>query len=375
MTHLQDLNRLLQNVLEAETPDSPELQQALVAHALAHRDRYAPFKPETLLAESLAARSQLLRAVYPDLNQFCQRVLGWPGSPLDVMWRLWIPLAQWMDGRQQRLGRPLIQGILGGQGTGKTTLALILSRILAQLGHRVCCLSIDDFYKSYAERQQLQRADPRLIWRGPPGTHDVNLAVSVLQQLRAGQPVAVPRFDKSAQGGQGDRAAFESVAGATVVLLEGWLVGIRPIDPDKLDPGKLDPGKLDLGQLALTQPDLEWPKPLPWPLASAADCAFARDCNERLRAYLPLWEQLDRLLVLHPVSYRLSQRWRRQAEQAMMATGRSGLSDAEIDRFVLYFWRALPPDLFIAPLLRDRQKVDLVVEIDEHHGPQRIYKP
>ena len=43
--------------------------------------------------------------------------------------------------------------------------------------------SIDDLYKSHAERQQPQKQDHRLIWRGPPVTHDVNLGIEILEQF------------------------------------------------------------------------------------------------------------------------------------------------------------------------------------------------
>ncbi|MGF1537198.1 MAG: glycerate kinase [Elainellaceae cyanobacterium] len=353
------LDQLLHSAINREACDLEAFRdyQALIEHGQASVTYHALAGDQSLSA--ITERLQLLRKVYPDLSQLCQTLMNGPDSPLPMMWLFWLPLAQWIDEQQQRLKRPLIQGILGMQGTGKTTLALILSRILAQLGHGVCCLSIDDFYKSYSARQQLQRRDPRLVWRGPPGTHDIDLALSALQQLRAGLDTAVPRFDKSAHRGQGDRAAFETVAGVTVVLFEGWFVGAQPLPAEKFRP----------------KPSLMQSSPLPWPIESEADYAFAHDCNERLRDYLPLWEQVDRLLVLHPSDYRLSQRWRREAEQTLVASGQSGMDDAEVDRFVHYFWRALHPELFITPLLCDRQRVDLVVEIDPHHQPQRIYAP
>src|SRR5919202_333912 len=185
--------------------------------------------------------------------------------------KLWLPLALQLAIGQKQLGRPLIQGILGGQGTGKTTLGTVLTLILAQLGYRTLSLSLDDLYKTYAERQQLQEKDPRLGWRGPPGTHDIELGIELLDQLRQPNPVKpilVPRFDKSA------------------------------------------------------------------------------------------WEGLDRLMLLYPTDYRLSQQWRRQAEQQMIATGKSGMADAQIDRFVEYFWKSLHPELFIIPLTQNPSYVD-----------------
>ncbi|NJR65363.1 MAG: glycerate kinase [Leptolyngbyaceae cyanobacterium CRU_2_3] len=264
---------------------------------------------------------------------------------------MWLPLAVQIKSWQQALNRPLIQGILGGQGTGKTTLAAILMQILNALELQVCQISIDDLYKTYDERLQLQQADPRFCWRGPPGTHDVELGLTVLQQLRQGQlPVSVPRFDKSAAQGAGDRTHPELVVKADIVLFEGWFVGVRPIHAGAFDTA-------------------------PPPILTAADRAFAREVNTRLQEYLPLWELLDRLIVLAPIDYRYSKQWRREAEQQRMAAGKPGMTAAEIDLFVDYFWRSLHPELLIAPLLHDPQLVDGVIEIDAFHRPLRLYRP
>lgn len=267
---------------------------------------------------------------------------------------LWLPFALQLAILKQQLGRPVIQGIVGGQGTGKTTLTVVLSLILAQFGYRTLSLSLDDLYKTYAERQQLQEQDPRLIWRGPPGTHDVALGIELLDQLRQPKrpnPILVPRFDKSAWGGAGDRTTPESVEGIDIILFEGWFVGVRPINPAIFDASA------------------------PPPIQTPADQAFARDMNQGLQDYLPLWERLDRLMLLYPTDYHLSQQWRRQAEQQMMATGKSGMTASQIDRFVEYFWKSLHPELFITPLTQNPSYVDLVVEIYPDHTPGAIYQP
>lgn len=304
--------------------------------------------------EAVEQRWHWLQAVYPLLDRFCRTILGWQSCPLDLLWTLWLPIALQLAERQQAAGQLLVQGILGGQGTGKTTLTQILCQVLEQMGRTTCRLSIDDLYKTYAERQQLQRHDPRFRWRGPPGTHDVELGLTVLHQLRqlrqTETPVAIPRFDKSAYGGAGDRTQPDFVAGADIVLFEGWFVGVRPVDPIAFETA-------------------------PPPISTAADRAFAREINQRLYEYLPLWQQLDRLIVLYPADYRFSQQWRQQAEQQMIASGKSGMSDREIHEFVEYFWRCLHPQLFITPLLHDADHVDLVIEISADHTPERIYCP
>ena len=106
------------------------------------------------------------------------------------------------------------------------------------------------------------------------------------------------------------------------------------------------------------------------PNISAEDKQFALDNNQRLKAYLPLWSKLDRLVVLCPEDYRLSKLWRADAEHKMIASGKTGMSDAEIDRFVEYFWKSLHPELFIKPL---KQTADLIVEIKRDRTLGKIY--
>ncbi|MGB3492158.1 MAG: hypothetical protein WBA57_05490 [Elainellaceae cyanobacterium] len=283
----------------------------------------------------------------------CQNSLKISPYPVSTLWSFWMPLAWRLEQLRNQSDRPIIQGILGGQGTGKTTLALVLTALLEHRGYRVCGVSIDDLYKTYAERQALMQVEPRLRWRGPPGTHDVELGLQVLRQFKQGDNQAlieVPRFDKSLHGGEGDRIAPEQVEAADIILFEGWFVGARPIDPAAFDTA-------------------------PPPIQAESDRQFARSMNERLRDYLPLWNELDSLMVLYPSDYRLSQQWRQQAEHKMKATGKSGMSDEDIQAFVEYFWRSLHPELFITPLLSQPEWVDLVVEVNSDRSIRTIYQP
>lgn len=304
--------------------------------------------PPARCSESIQTRAHLFHSLLDD--HFSLPILP---QQLETLWKFWLPFALKLVQDRQQKDRPIIQGILGGQGTGKTTLARVLKHILAHLNYQTLSFSIDDLYKTYPERQQLLERDPRLIWRGPPGTHDVELGIQVLDQLRCpqtGEAIAIPRFDKSLWSGAGDRIQPEWVSHVDIVLLEGWFVGCRPIDETQFDSA-------------------------PAPILTEADRQFARDMNRNLKTYLPLWERLDQLIILHPVDYRLSKQWRYQAEQEMMASGKSGMSKKQIEQFVDYFWKALHPELFILPLAKNPQLVDLVIEINPNHSVSRIYKP
>lgn len=346
------MNSWLSQILASQAPIQWEQLAAQTALADELRAKAFSITPENV-GEVIQARSHLFKSVFPAFSQFCQNTLQTqPSQLLEPLWNLWLPLAMQLASYRQQQSSPLIQGILGGQGTGKTTLAAMLTLILSHLGYRTLSLSLDDLYKTYSDRLALREQDPRLVWRGPPGTHDIQLGLTVLECLRQPnslEPIQVPRFDKSAWGGAGDRTQPEVIEGADIVLFEGWFVGVRPIDPVAFDTA-------------------------PPPILTATDREFARDMNARLHDYLPLWERLDRLIVLYPTDYRLSLEWRRQAEHQMIAVGKSGMTDSQIDEFVKYFWRSLHPELFIKPMVKLPSWVDLVVEINPDHSAGAVYR-
>ena len=102
-------------------------------------------------------------------------------------------------------------GIQGPQGCGKTTLASALVDAFGGVGLRSVAVSIDDFDLTHAEQLALgerHKANPYLLYRGYPGTHDVGLALAyrAIVRLRPGEEALVPVYVKSAHGGRGDRA-------------------------------------------------------------------------------------------------------------------------------------------------------------------------
>ena len=248
--------------------------------------------------------------------------------------------------------QPIIVGILGGQGTGKSTLVSLLTQILKnEFGLNAVCLSLDDLYLPYADRLQLQAQDSRMVWRGPPGTHEIYLGLELLKQIRAQRfPAFIPQFDKSLQNGAGDRTTPLEIQAADIVLFEGWFVGCRPVSPFQINQAPLS-------------------------VVAEADRDFAKDMNCALHEYQVLWEKIDRLIVLNPMDYRLSIQWRQEAEAKLRSAQNPGMSDAEIVEFVKYFWKSLHPELYILPLLNEPQWVDRIIDIAADHSPTQIYTP
>lgn len=135
---------------------------------------------------------------------------------------------------------PLIIGLNGIQGAGKTTLATSLSQTLHSLKHPTLVFSIDDFYLPHTALENLATThanNPLLQHRGEPGTHDVPFLASVFRDLITNSPTRIPKYDKSAFSGRGDRTDPECWIPVNqpgqprieIIIFEGWCVGFRAL--------------------------------------------------------------------------------------------------------------------------------------------------
>jgi len=157
-----------------------------------------------------------------------------PASYAQVIDTFWQPLADQIA-RHAATGKPLIVGINGAQGSGKSTLCAVLEVLLKTRGLRAVSLSLDDLYLGRVERRKLAaEIHPLFATRGVPGTHAPALGLAIIDAVRAGRDFDLPRFDK----GTDERGPSERISGPVDVLLfEGWCVGCRPeADEELLEP-------------------------------------------------------------------------------------------------------------------------------------------
>lgn len=156
--------------------------------------------------------------------------LGLPSETLNALGGVYEPVASWVGRLQRSEARPVIIGVNGAQGSGKSTFCALLAPLLSHVhGLRTVVLSIDDVYHTRATRDALaQSVHPLCGIRGVPGSHDVNLAHHILDALTDGKrssSVQIPRFDKAADDRK-VRDDWDRVDGAVdVILFEGWCVG------------------------------------------------------------------------------------------------------------------------------------------------------
>jgi uridine kinase len=114
---------------------------------------------------------------------------------------------------------PLVIGIAGGSGSGKTTVA---QTILQRVGpDRISFLQHDSYYKDLSGLPPTQRAEVNF---DHPYSLETDLLIQHIQRLKAGQPVAVPIYDFSTHS-RTDRSFTVQPRG--VILVEGILIFVE----------------------------------------------------------------------------------------------------------------------------------------------------
>ncbi|KAL2107873.1 hypothetical protein VUR80DRAFT_4662 [Thermomyces stellatus] len=218
--------------------------------------------------------------------------------------------------------RPLIIGLNGLQGIGKTTLVTALASTLSTR-HRTLVLSIDEFYLRHDAQLALAASQPTnaLIQnRGEPSTHDLPLLHSVFSDLVAGRETKIPRYDKAAFSGRGDRLPESEwlVVNAPdepkveIVILEGWCVGFR--------------------SLSLAELQEKWKgESLTLKHHSVEDLAFV---NEALKGYDVVTDLFDAFVHIDSEDLSYVYAWRQEQEAKLREERGTGMTDEEVVTFV-----------------------------------------
>ena len=141
-----------------------------------------------------------------------------------------IPVSFWIANKVNKK-KPIIIGLAGGQGTGKTTISSIINLILVKYFKlKVFKISIDDFYKTRKERYKLsKKVHPLLMTRGVPGTHDIDLILRFFRIIkkRNFKSLSLPKFDKSIDDRFKKNQWYKIKSKPDVIIFEGWCVGAK----------------------------------------------------------------------------------------------------------------------------------------------------
>jgi D-glycerate 3-kinase len=203
-------------------------------------------------------------------------------------------------------------------------------------------LSLDDFYKTREEREEMARSvHPLFVVRGVPGTHDMALMNGVVDSLKAGVSVDSPIFNKAEDDRSEVSRRLEAV---DVIVLEGWCWGSVPQPAIELeDPVNELEEKSDI--------DGHWRQAVNDALASF-DYQHAFDNDLMIFLAVPNMEAVYR--------------WRLQQEQDLQA-GTRVMDKREIREFIMYYERITRAMLAEMP-----GRADMTLTLDEAH---RIVPP
>ncbi|XP_039812333.1 D-glycerate 3-kinase, chloroplastic-like isoform X3 [Panicum virgatum] len=275
---------------------------------------------------------------------------------------------------------PLVIGVSAPQGSGKTTLVFTLDYLFRVAGRNSTTLSIDDFYLTAKEQNELRDRNPGnalLELRGNAGSHDLQFSVETLESLtkltKEGMKMKVPRYDKSAFGGRGDRAdpsVWPDVEGPLeVILFEGWMLGFKPLPNEVVK--AVDP------QLEVVNKNLEayynaWDRFIEsWIVIKIREpnCVF----QWRLQVITRLSKQVRcRIHDNYGLQFLKFLLVFLQAEIAMRADGKPGMSDEEVMDFVSRYlpaYHAYLPTLYKEGPNGSKPEQLLVIDIDEGRNP------
>lgn len=116
---------------------------------------------------------------------------------------------------------PLVIGIAGGTGSGKTTVANVIVERVGTI--HIAYLPHDAYYKDLAELPLAQRT---MINFDHPNSLDTDLLIQHVRQLKSRQPVDLPIYDFKTHSRTDQTRRIEP---QPVILVEGILIFAEPV--------------------------------------------------------------------------------------------------------------------------------------------------
>lgn len=111
---------------------------------------------------------------------------------------------------------PIVIGVAGGSGSGKTT---VVRRIIDSIGlDQVAVLDHDRYYR---DRNDLRLEERAALNYDHPDALETDLLVRHVHELKAGRPVQVPTYDFTRHA---RLSSFEDVPARRAIIVEGILI-------------------------------------------------------------------------------------------------------------------------------------------------------
>ncbi|AKH42189.1 D-glycerate 3-kinase [Altererythrobacter atlanticus] len=266
-----------------------------------------------------------------------------PADYREIVESHWQPLARHIADHASRKN-PLIVGVNGAQGSGKTTLCSFLELLLAEHGLHAITLSLDDLYLQRTEREEMARSiHPLFATRGVPGTHEIELGMAIIDDVLDRRDVYRPAFDKA----NDDRTSMlvGPQRDVDILLFEGWCMGALPQDEEAL--------ARPINRLEAEED---------------GDGIWRREVNRRLASdYADLFARLDLLVMLAVPDFDSVRTNRRLQEEKLARNSPKGeaiMDEAALERFLAHYERLTRHMLAEMPA-----RADILIRIGHDHRP------
>ena len=264
-----------------------------------------------------------------------------------------IPVSFWISKRASKK-KPLIIGLAGGQGSGKTTISSILTLILQKYFKlKVFKFSIDDFYKTRKDRKLLSKNKHSLLMtRGVPGTHDIDLILNFFKKIKGKnfKSLQIPTFNKAIDDRYPKNLWLKIKSKPDVVIFEGWCVGAKAQTSTQL--------KKPINSLERVYDQ---------------DAKWRSYVNNQLKIkYRKLFRQLDELLYLKADNFDLLRKWRLKQERKLWVQTKSEknlkiMSSGDVINFMQTYQRVTQQ------MFKDALKSSsIIMNLNSNHQIQKI---
>ena len=266
--------------------------------------------------------------------------------------KIYIPIAFWINNKWKKKGKTLLVGLSASQGSGKTTVAAILSIILKIFFKRsTCVISIDDFYKTLSDRRKMAENKHLLFkTRGVPGTHDIGLIKNFFAATKKKKfkKIKLPKFNKSIDDRLKKNNWHNIKKKPEIVILEGWCVGAKAKSNSSL-------------QKPINFLEKNEDKNLIW----------RKFVNDRLKKeYKSVFAMIDHFIFMKVPNFKMVFKWRLLQEKKLKKKSnykRKIMSYREIERFIMFYQR------ITLQMMKDLSKsASIVMFLKKNHEIKKV---
>ena len=266
--------------------------------------------------------------------------------------KIYIPIAFWINNKWKKKGKTLLVGLSASQGSGKTTVAAILSIILKIFFKRnTCVISIDDFYKTLSDRKKMAENKHLLFkTRGVPGTHDIGLIKNFFAATKKKKfkKIKLPKFNKSIDDRLKKNNWHNIKKKPEIVILEGWCVGAKAKSNSSL-------------QKPINFLEKNEDKNLIW----------RKFVNDRLKKeYKSVFAMIDHFIFMKVPNFKMVFKWRLLQENKLRKKSHSKkriMSYNKVKRFIMFYER------ITLQMIKDLSKsASIVMSLKKNHEIKKV---